>query len=68
LSKTKGSVQEFRPDDLPRILEEASPKLLDKVARMAIDTIEACGETRPSMVADALQTIDDVLKKTREKP
>jgi len=60
-------IREFRPADLPRILEGATPELLDKIGLMAADTVKGCGESRPSMVQDALQTIDDVLNRRQWK-
>jgi hypothetical protein len=65
-------IQEFRPADLPRILEKASPDLLDKVVAMAADSLEALatlprGQGRDEAIADAAGTVEDVLARRRRR-
>jgi len=65
-------IQEFCPADLPRILEKASPELLDKVVAMAADSLEHLatllqGQGRDEAIEDSCLTVDAVLAEKRRR-
>lgn len=61
----KGKLQEFRPADLPRIIETSTDEGLVKLGLMAADSLAELrklppGQARDEAIAGACQTVEDV--------
>ncbi|GEM_PF-2967636 len=68
----KAQLQEFRPDDLPRIIETSTDDGLDRIGQMARDSIATLsklppGQARHEGIEAACLTIQDVEAEKRRR-
>ena len=70
----KAQLQEFAPQDLPRILETSTPETLEYILSMAVDTLMVLrklppGQARDEQIRGSCQTIVAALdERERREP